>query len=103
MTARAWALFAGVSVLWGVPYLFIKVAVDELSPALVAWSRCAIAAAVLLPLAARAGALRGSPAVAADRLRYGLPTAAPSGEVTLSVLVLGLLCSALAPSCCSSG
>ena len=61
MTGRAWALFAGVSVLWGVPYLFIKLAVDELSPAFVAWSRCAIAAAVLLPLAARAGALRDLP------------------------------------------
>lgn len=34
--------------------------------------------------------------MAADRLRHGLPTAAPSREVTLSVLVLGLLCSALA-------
>jgi len=61
MSPRAWMLFAAVSVLWGIPYLFIKLAVDELSPAFIAWSRCAIAAAVLLPLAARAGALRGLP------------------------------------------
>jgi drug/metabolite transporter (DMT)-like permease len=52
-------LFAAVSVIWGVPYLFIKIAVDELSPSVVAWSRLAIAALVLLPLAWRLGALRG--------------------------------------------
>jgi drug/metabolite transporter (DMT)-like permease len=52
-----------MSVLWGIPYLFIKVAVDGgLSPAFVAWSRVVLAAAVLLVLAKRAGvlgALRG--------------------------------------------
>ena len=59
MTARAWAGFATMSVLWGIPYLFIKVAVDEgLSPAFVAWSRVVLAAVVLLVLAHRAGALR---------------------------------------------
>jgi drug/metabolite transporter (DMT)-like permease len=58
MTARAWAGFATMSVLWGIPYLFIKVAVDEgLSPAFVAWSRVVLAAAVLLVLAHRAGVL----------------------------------------------
>jgi drug/metabolite transporter (DMT)-like permease len=59
VSARAWALFAAVSVIWGMPYLFIKIAVDEISPSLVAWSRLTIAAAVLLPLAWRLGALRG--------------------------------------------
>ena len=59
MSARAWTLFAAVSVIWGMPYLFIKIAVDELSPSLVAWSRLAIAAAVLLPVAWKLGALRG--------------------------------------------
>src|SRR5688572_25081245 len=58
MTARAWAGFATMSVLWGIPYLFIKVAVDDgLSAAFVAWSRVVLAAVVLLPLAYRAGAL----------------------------------------------
>ena len=59
MSARGWALFAAVSVIWGMPYLFIKIAVDELSPSVVAWSRLALAAAVLLPIAWRLGALRG--------------------------------------------
>jgi drug/metabolite transporter (DMT)-like permease len=59
MSARGWALFAAVSVIWGMPYLFIKIAVDELSPSVVAWSRLALAAAVLLPVAWKLGALRG--------------------------------------------
>jgi drug/metabolite transporter (DMT)-like permease len=60
MTARAWLLFAAVSVVWGVPYLFIKVAVEaDVPPVFVAWSRIALGAALLFPLARRRGALRG--------------------------------------------
>jgi drug/metabolite transporter (DMT)-like permease len=59
VTPRAWAAFAAVSVLWGIPYLFIKVAVEEVSPGFVAWARVALGAAILLPLAWRIGALRG--------------------------------------------
>jgi drug/metabolite transporter (DMT)-like permease len=63
MSSRSWAAFAAVSVLWGIPYLFIKVAVDDgVPPAFVAWSRVTLAAVVLLALAWRAGtlpALRG--------------------------------------------
>ena len=29
MTRRAWAAFAAASIIWGVPYLFIKIAVDH--------------------------------------------------------------------------
>ena len=60
MSARGWVLFAAVSVIWGTPYLFIKIAVDDgLSPSFVAWSRLALAALVLLPIAWKLGALRG--------------------------------------------
>ena len=59
MSARAWTLFAAVSVLWGIPYLFIKLAVEDLSPVMVAWGRIAVAFAVLLPYAIHKGALRG--------------------------------------------
>jgi drug/metabolite transporter (DMT)-like permease len=61
MSARGWVLFAAVSVIWGMPYLFIKIGVEELSPGFVAWSRVALAAVVLLPIAIRKGALRGLP------------------------------------------
>lgn len=61
MSTRAWALFAAVSVLWGIPYLLIKVALDGgLSPAFLAWVRVLLGAAVLAPYAWRArGLLRG--------------------------------------------
>jgi drug/metabolite transporter (DMT)-like permease len=60
LSARAWLLFAAVSVVWGVPYFFIKVAVDaDVPPWFVAWSRVALGAALLAPLALRRGALRG--------------------------------------------
>jgi drug/metabolite transporter (DMT)-like permease len=60
MSARGWVLFAAVCVVWGVPYFFIKVAVDgDVPPAFLAWARVAIAAALLAPVAWRRGALRG--------------------------------------------
>ncbi len=59
MTARAWWLFAAVSLLWGIPYLFIKLAVEDLSPVWVAFGRIVVAFAVLLPYAWHKGALRG--------------------------------------------
>ncbi len=59
MSARGWALFAAVAVIWGTPYLFIKVAVEEMSPGFVAWSRIALGAAVLLPMAWKLGSLEG--------------------------------------------
>src|SRR3712207_2538748 len=58
MTARSWALFALVSTLWGIPYLFIKVAADEgVPPLYLSWAHCLLAGAVLLALAWRAGTL----------------------------------------------
>ncbi len=59
MSRRAWLLFAAVSLLWGVPYLFIKVAVAELPPVTVVFGRVVLAALLLGPVAARRGALRG--------------------------------------------
>lgn len=57
MPARSWIQFAAVSVLWGVVYLLIKVAGEELSAPALTFARAVLAAAVLLPLAARRGVL----------------------------------------------
>src|SRR4051812_29766346 len=58
MSVRAWAGFFAMSTIWGVPYLFIKIAVDDgVPPAFLAWSRVVLAAVVLLGLAWRAGTL----------------------------------------------
>jgi drug/metabolite transporter (DMT)-like permease len=58
VTRRAWILFASMCVIWGVPYLMIRVAVRELSPSFLVLLRTSIGAALLLPLAARRGELR---------------------------------------------
>ena len=51
MTRRALLLFAAMSVIWGIPYLFIRVAVEEITPATLVFWRTAIAAGILLPIA----------------------------------------------------
>jgi drug/metabolite transporter (DMT)-like permease len=57
---RAWVTFAAVAILWGIPYLWIKIVVDEgVPPAFLAWVRIVLGGAVLLALAWRAGALHG--------------------------------------------
>jgi drug/metabolite transporter (DMT)-like permease len=55
---RAWLLFGAMAVLWGIPYLFIKEAVDSYSPAAVVAGRTLLGALVLLPFALRQKALR---------------------------------------------
>jgi drug/metabolite transporter (DMT)-like permease len=51
VTTRGLVLFVLLSVIWGIPYLFIRVAVAEVSPAFFVFARTGIAAAVLLPIA----------------------------------------------------
>lgn len=58
MTLRAWMAFLTLCVIWGIPYFFIKLALEGFSPAWVAWGRVALAAAILLPIAWHRGVLR---------------------------------------------
>jgi drug/metabolite transporter (DMT)-like permease len=51
VTRRALILFGLMSLIWGIPYLFIRIAVEELSPATLVFARTAIGALVLLPIA----------------------------------------------------
>jgi drug/metabolite transporter (DMT)-like permease len=51
MTRRGTLLFAAMCVIWGVPYLLIKVAVEDLSPSMLVLARTSIAALILLPIA----------------------------------------------------
>ena len=59
MSWRGWMAFAALGVIWGLPYFFIKIAVQELSPLIVAWGRISLGALILLPIAWHRGALRG--------------------------------------------
>lgn len=58
MTRRAWVLFVGLSLCWGVPYLFIKIAVQDVDPLIVAFGRTLLGGLLLLPLALHRDALR---------------------------------------------
>ena len=58
MSSRAWLAFLALGIIWGVPYFFIKLAVQELSPWLIAWARIVLATLILLPIAWQRGALR---------------------------------------------
>lgn len=57
MTRKGWLLFIAMSVIWGIPYLFIKIAVRELDPTVVVFARVGIAAVALLPIAVHRKAL----------------------------------------------
>ena len=58
MTRRGWILFAAMAVIWGIPYLLIKIAVAELTPATLVLLRTTLAAALLVPLAMARGEVR---------------------------------------------
>src|SRR5436309_1618775 len=58
MSRRAWLAFGAISVIWGIPYLLIRIAVRHgMTPAFLAWGRVTLAAVVLLALAWQAGTL----------------------------------------------
>ena len=57
MSWRAWGAFAALGIIWGLPYFFIKLSVQELSPVVVAFGRVTLGALILLPIAWRRGAL----------------------------------------------
>jgi len=51
MSRKSLIYFAIVGVLWGIPYLLMKVAVEEFSPAAIVAGRTLIGAAILIPVA----------------------------------------------------
>jgi drug/metabolite transporter (DMT)-like permease len=62
VSRRGWALFVAMGVIWGIPYLLIKVADGGVSVPVLVFTRVALGALLLLPVALRRGelgALRG--------------------------------------------
>src|SRR5258705_3956432 len=51
VSSRGWILFLAMSVIWGIRYLMIKIAVEGVSVPVLVFTRVAVGAAVLLPLA----------------------------------------------------
>ena len=97
MTRRGLILFALMSVMWGIPYLFIRIAVAEITPATLVLWRTAIAAAILLPIAIARVDLRTVVArwpwvVAFAAIEIAIPwVALGSAELHLSSSLTGLL------------
>jgi drug/metabolite transporter (DMT)-like permease len=58
VSRRGLLLFSSMCVIWGVPYLMIRVAVEDISPGTLVFARTALAALLLLPVAAVRGELR---------------------------------------------
>ena len=72
MSKRGWALFLALGIIWGMPYLLIRIAVEWIDPLVVAFGRTLVGALLLLPLAlhrkALAPAFRHWPALVAFTL-----------------------------------
>lgn len=101
MSRRGWVLFVAMGLIWGVPYLLIKIAVDALTPASLVFLRAAVAALILLPLALARGQMRGLLAYWRPLLLFTLAElAAPwlllsSAERRLTSSLSGLLLAAV--------
>jgi drug/metabolite transporter (DMT)-like permease len=57
MSKRGWTLFLALGLLWGMPYLLIRIAVLEIDPLVVAGARTLLGALLLLPVALHRNAL----------------------------------------------
>jgi drug/metabolite transporter (DMT)-like permease len=101
MTRRSWALFAAMCVIWGVPYLLIRVAVRDFSPGVLVFSRTAIGGLVLLPFALANGGFgpvlrRWRPLLAFTVIEIAVPWLLLSdAERVLSSSLSGLLVAAV--------
>jgi drug/metabolite transporter (DMT)-like permease len=101
MSRRAWVLFASLCVVWGIPYLLIKVAVAELSPAALVFVRTGLAAVLLLPVALARGQVwpvlrRWRPLLVYSAVEIAVPWLLLSAaETRLSSSLSGLLIAAV--------
>ncbi|MFI5282129.1 MAG: DMT family transporter [Candidatus Dormibacterales bacterium] len=101
MTRRGLLLFALMCVIWGIPYLLIRVSVSELSPAMLVFVRTGIAALVLMPIVLARNGLKGIgrrwlPLVAFAAAEVGIPWfLISSAEQRITSSLAGLLISAV--------
>jgi drug/metabolite transporter (DMT)-like permease len=58
MSRRGWLLFAAMCVIWGIPYLLIRVAVRDVTPATLVFARTGLGGLILLPIALSTGGFR---------------------------------------------
>lgn len=101
MSRKALVLFVCMCVIWGIPYLFIRIAVSELQPIELVFARSTLAAVILLPIAVASRAVLPAlrlwkPLVIVAALEIGIPWFALStAEQHMSSSLAGLLISAV--------
>jgi drug/metabolite transporter (DMT)-like permease len=101
MNRRALFLFLAMCVIWGIPYLFIRIAVSDLSPFVLVFARTSIGMLILLPIALSRGAMRGltkhwPPLLAFAAVEIGIPWVFMSySEQSISSSLAGLLVAAV--------
>lgn len=102
MSRRGWALFVAMCLLWGIPYLLIRVAVREIEPATLVFLRTGIGGLLLVPLALTRGGGYGAvlrrwrPLLAFTAVEIGGPWLLLSdAETRLSSSLSGLLVAAV--------
>ena len=101
MKRRALLLFLAMCLIWGIPYLFIRIAVGELSPFVLVFARTSIGMLILLPIALSRGAMRGlakywPPLLAFAAVEIGIPWVLMShSEQSISSSLAGLLVAAV--------
>jgi drug/metabolite transporter (DMT)-like permease len=94
---RGWFAFVALGIIWGLPYFFIKIALQEVPPVMLACSRLLLATLVLLPIAWHRGALRGLwahklPILMFALVEFAVPFSLISiGERWISSSVTGIL------------
>jgi drug/metabolite transporter (DMT)-like permease len=94
---RGWMAFVALGIIWGLPYFFIKIAVQEVPPLMLAFSRLALATLILLPIAWHRGALRSlgshkGAILAFALVEFAIPFSVISlGERWISSSVTGIL------------
>jgi drug/metabolite transporter (DMT)-like permease len=101
MTRRSWLIFAAMCIVWGIPYLLIRVAVRDLTPGTLVFARTGIGGLILLPLALRNGGFapvlrRWRPLVAFTVIEVAIPWLLLSdAERKLTSSLAGLLIAAV--------
>jgi drug/metabolite transporter (DMT)-like permease len=94
---RNWILLLALAALWGASYLFIKIGLDDLSPAGIVFSRTALAALVLMPFAIKSGGMaplwrRGGALFALGAVQVAGPFLLISaGEIHIASSLAGIL------------
>ncbi|HEY1369624.1 MAG TPA: EamA family transporter [Gaiellaceae bacterium] len=101
MSRRGWLMFASMCVIWGIPYLLIKVAVRDLTPGTLVFFRTALSALLLLPIALHRGQVRPLarfwlPLLAFTLVEIAIPWILLAGaETRVSSSLTGLLIAAV--------